>query len=87
MDTPTIKDPLQNMRFVNQNYGQYNTQSVLSSQWPHKQRLLMHLFFYIFIYIHIFVWDMSSKRLEGNFLSKAPMKQDAILWELFDRSS
>lgn len=47
----------------------------------------MHLFIYIFIYIHIFVWDMSSKRLEGSFLSKAPMKQDFILWELFDPSS
>lgn len=75
------------MCFVNQNYGQYNTQSVLSFQWPHKQRLLMHLFIYIFIYIHFFVWDISSKRLEGNFLSKAPMKQEVILWELLGGSS
>lgn len=75
------------MCFVNKNYGKYDTQSVLSSQWPRKQRWLMHLFIYIFIYTHIFVRDMSSKRLEGNFLSKAPVKQDVILWELFDRSS
>lgn len=31
-DTPTIKDPLQNVCFVNQNYGKYHTQSMLSSQ-------------------------------------------------------
>lgn len=59
---------------------------MLSFQRPNTLRLLIHLFICIFTFTFLF-GGMSSKRLEGNFHSKAPKKQDVILWKLFDCSS